>query len=624
MSNQSSTFVYNYDGPASNDAAHSNAVATTNKDNRYTPAASEYRGNSTVQEQGPDGRLSLYLYYQDDERKGNPNTTIVMTQNLSDTFQTLDAGKWTVAPSNQSAHTIERFQGDNDLKITNLNADWSSVSTSRSSSTLKDASGFANSLLVQFNLSKQDTNDNPGAILAITTGAWGTSSYKRWGVKVEGGKLYGYRCSINDIGDNCVTDTTPLISTFNLDKWYVLQIAVDDDDYFMLRVWERDNPGSACRKQETDRNLVPNGQEWKFIAKTYDGITRLDEYREGRIYSLDDSFFTSEVQPHGTLPANPDGGEYGDLKIIWTYVNQEKTLSFEGDASWTGVQNVYQYNTSEQNGTQYGNLTRVYDQSWNGSAFVNYRSSRTWYYPNVDKGHDLYLIGLPGRSNNYQCPSGSCDYGTDDVLGSHWYLYDGATSYNALPSAGKLTGERSLIRCLNADCTDANKRYSDVAYAYDSWGNSTSVTAYAGEGTTSGLWQGTAQATTTIFDSAYHTYPVAVTNALGQATTSGYDYAAGAPNQVTDANGATTYAWYDAHGRLVKVARPGDSESSATILLTYNDVTPFWTEAKQKIEGSAYATVRKFYNGQGQMIQSQTIGAQVTGYHKGYSGRFLV
>ena len=80
-------FSYHYDGPASNDSFHSEAVANTpTKTQRYNPALSEYRGNSTVAVSGPDGRIDLNLFYQDDERKGSANTTLVLGQALTNSF----------------------------------------------------------------------------------------------------------------------------------------------------------------------------------------------------------------------------------------------------------------------------------------------------------------------------------------------------------------------------------------------------------------------------------------------------------------------------------------------------------------------------------------------------------
>ncbi len=121
-------------------------------------------------------------------------------------------------------------------------------------------------------------------------------------------------------------------------------------------------------------------------------------------------------------------------------------------------------------------------------------------------------------------------------------------------------------------------------------------------------------------DDGYHTYALWQKDALGHETQTAYELTKGVPIQVTDQNHNVTTATYDVYGRLLTVVRPGDSTNSPTIQVTYNSPnltanppTPFWTQASQKIDASNSLTVRKFYDGTGELIQSQTAGALVNG-----------
>jgi hypothetical protein len=81
------TFSYRYDGAATNDIDHSAAVkANTNPDLLYSPAYSEYRGNSSASETGPDGKVTTTYFQQDDALKGQVSSTLVSTQSFYDTF----------------------------------------------------------------------------------------------------------------------------------------------------------------------------------------------------------------------------------------------------------------------------------------------------------------------------------------------------------------------------------------------------------------------------------------------------------------------------------------------------------------------------------------------------------
>ena len=100
---------------------------------------------------------------------------------------------------------------------------------------------------------------------------------------------------------------------------------------------------------------------------------------------------------------------------------------------------------------------------------------RSVFYPKVDS--DKYIVGLPAQTNTYSCPTSGCGSLPEaNLTGRIEYLYDNVSDYTAIPTAGKLTGERRLLRFAGSNTTDP--RYTDINYGYDAWGNRTSVTQY--------------------------------------------------------------------------------------------------------------------------------------------------
>jgi YD repeat-containing protein len=580
------TFAYRYDEPATNDTLHSAGAGTSDP---YAPKYSQYRGNAMVQEIGPDGRILTTFFHQDDEKKGLPGVSIVSTQDYYTLFNALDTANWTPSSSNQS---VVYLTGDNALKNTNPDADWNEYIT-RVGNTLVDGE----MVFVQFRL--QSGTDQ--AILALeNTG----SPYRRWGIKIDDGVIYYH---YNNGGGEV---NGALLSGFQLEKWYVLQLGVDNQK-FIAQVWERDHPNSFGR---FDYPMAAN-LSWHFRQWTKQGTVWLDSYSEGQLYSLTVNQYTIEETPHGTLPAEDGKPEFSDLRILWPYLTQESVQTYEGDAQWTGRLAQFDYEKSKQGNEQYGNQTDRIESYWSGSAYVKYRAVETRFYPFLDSSK--YLVGLPGLQRQYKCPGNLCDYGTSDLLGANWYLYDSASSYSTPPSTGKRTGLRTLLRCVNSACANADMRFADETYIYDSWGNVQTTRRYSNEGTYSALATTVARATTTIYDSGYGTYPVEERNPLYPsypATVYAYadakNYAFGTPSSLTDANGAITSGEYDNFGRLTKIIRPGDTSSEPTMSIAYYDTaSPVRVELRQRITGTTYTTLYHYYDGLGRLVQQQTVGA---------------
>jgi RHS repeat-associated protein len=622
VTGQESVFEYRYDEPATNDAAHSQAVADylatptpTPTLSLYTDQYAEFRGHAMAQEIGPDGRVTTTFFHQDDARKGSAHTTLVMTQAYSTTFEAFETNAWYYS-DDYTHQFIERLAGDQALKTYNAVADWNSE-VRRLTDSLTDGEVA----LVSFRVAAgtQET------VLMVEDGTRQTPDYRRWGIHIYNDRSADVE--INNLGGlNWVRKDLVDAAGLQNDRWYVLLLGIDDRQFY-LRLWQRDEPANAWdyRCNMTTDCSQMSGKDWRFRQNVYQGTVWLDSYSEGRLYSLSQMYY--EALPQSTNRVL--GGEsYADLDIVWTRLDGERSYNFGGDAEYVGRMGEYVYDESEQGGTQYGNRTRVIESYWDGDSWMGYRASRSRFYPTVDISNDKYLVGLPANYNQFKCESGVCDLGTEDLLASTWYLYDGEDTFNVAPTTGVLTGQRTLL-CLADDnnvCYDEyNANYTrllfnDELYEYDSWGNRVRVKQYTGIGWwvksngQSMLASGEERITTTTYDSTYHTYATAVTNALNQTITLIYDYDKGVPLSETDPNNATTTATYDDFGRLLTLRRPYDeSPNRATISITYNDTTPFWTEIQQKIGESNYTRYRKFYNGLGQLIQSQIGSAEIGG-----------
>ncbi|MGC1377499.1 MAG: hypothetical protein WA821_14800, partial [Anaerolineales bacterium] len=222
---------------------------------------------------------------------------------------------------------------------------------------------------------------------------------------------------------------------------------------------------------------------------------------------------------------------YQGIERDWVVTDAEQNCIYGSNGlSYMATRTDYTYETG------YGNLTRKDEAALAGSgacvlaasAPAAYRSTRFGYFPNV--AGSLYLTGLPAYQNVID-PNNN----NDPLFAQTLYVYDANTTWNAAPSAGKLTAARSLV---------GNGKYSQVSCGYDAWGNRTRVTAYSGYGAADGdPDNATAVTQITTFDPTYHTYPTAQTNPLGQ-TVTGYDYTLGLPTSQSDPNGVVTNVVY--------------------------------------------------------------------------------
>ena len=100
-------------------------------------------------------------------------------------------------------------------------------------------------------------------------------------------------------------------------------------------------------------------------------------------------------------------------------------------------------------------------------------------------------------------------------------------------------------------------------------------------------------------------FPIRFENAAGHVTLFRWDDAALQPKEVEDANGAVTRFGFDALGRVVRLALPGDSLADPSETVAYHLAeTPPFVELEQKLApGASPARRRTYYNGDGEVLQ---------------------
>ena len=293
-----------------------------------------------------------------------------------------------------------------------------------------------------------------------------------------------------------------------------------------------------------------------------------------------------------------------DLQAYWSRVESQTQRFYDGNASWSGTKTIYEYNTADQGGVQYGNLTRVTEQSWSSGAWVNYRASKTTFFPTATNN----LTALPARMVTMAC-NPTCDFSSETgKISEVLYLYDNHNLYTDSLSEGKLTGQRTWVR---------DSEYSQTATTYDTFGNVTQSKTWRGYGTASSAPTEDEETTNYSIDSNYRTYVVSESNPLSQVTAYTYNYELGLAETITDPNNQITTAEYDGFGRMKKIIAPGDSSVSPTLSIDYlPGGNRFQVNLNQKVSGSASIRITHFYNGLGELLQTQRVGSIVDGTQK--------
>ncbi len=575
-------FTYRYDEPATNDADHSEEVATGQND--WHEDYEQFRGHSIAEVENPDGLVTTTFFHQDDDLSGYGYRILSSDQEYAEDFEDFSVTgttEWTLTGAG-TEHLTERLFGDIALESVNADADWD-VTASRSTAALSDG----DFMLAQFQVSSVDTAAELGLLEA------GGGDF--FGIQADGtnGIVERY-----DTGSGLTTGSTLVTSTdFELDEWYVLMILVDDGDDFWLRVWQKNDPGMYG---SVTRGDLSGSANWGFRLRTNNGTSWLDAYREGVLYLESESTYATEIIP----AENPEDWQYDDLVVRWNYMTESIDRSYEGDAAWTGTRSTYTYYWDGDD-PLYGNLEALEEAGSSGGSWTNYRATKNIFNSAVvDSSH--YLVSLPQSIAQYACPGGTCDYESGDRLTEDLYLYDGNASPTGGLDDGILTGDRHWA---------TGSAYTQVSYGYDTYGNVTTATTYENYAGYSSNPSGDTFTETTTYDSTYHTYPTQVTNAESLITSFTYNYALGLPVTMTDSNGIESGADYDAFGRFTELCRLDECDGGSEITVftvDYHDAaSPFWIELTQRINSTQSTVVRRYYDGLGRQVQNKLGSADV-------------
>jgi RHS repeat-associated protein len=603
---------YRYDDPATNDIAHSTGASASEP---YVKKLTQWRGNGSTQQRDASGLMTTTWFYQDDLKTGKSFLSLQGKFSWGTDFNNLNLSYWTQGLSSGS-QTLKRLEGDPALEMINPNTN-DNNSIYREESTI-EAGTATNAMLIQFKVSSP--------VNSFKLGLEGND--KQWAIHVYDGDIG----TVYTNNDGQYVEGPILLSSYSADAWYVLLIIADNNGNY-IRIWNRDDP--AVMTEFRQSISAHQGTLWKMKAVVNGGTAWLDTYTEGIVYSINESAYaicdldTVVTNPPADCPAvqtykmpkRAGYYTYNDIYPSWVRLDSATSLIYNGDADYESTKTVYAYTISLQGNVQYGNSTEVTEYALS-TSYLAYRRTRTEYYPYTST--DRYLTGLPGRTYTWSCnDNNSCPYSGELRTNNQWFLYDGATNYSTPPSAGILTRARKSVRFVSP-----NNYFADELYTYDSWGNRLTVTTYSGEGVNSTFASAGEQITTSTYDSPYHTYLEGTEDAAGHTTAMTYDYRMSVPLSMTDNNSQKTYATYDTFGRLSSICRPEDFETgnpdicrpmytvpppsgqiNPTNTVSYHEETNlFWTEATQKLGQQKYFRVRKFYNGMGQLIQTQQVG----------------
>jgi YD repeat-containing protein len=295
---------------------------------------------------------------------------------------------------------------------------------------------------------------------------------------------------------------------------------------------------------------------------------------------------------------------------------------------------------------QFGLATHIIEYNGAETPANLYRTTERWYY-----GRDealttgRHLLDRLAQEQLWQGANGSA------CQGQTRYIYDaaGLAAWQTSATQGLL---REVWQAGDGGAPCAAGWLKTAAYGYDSRGNRTSAT------------DGRGRVSSSVYDPTFHAWPLTETvtpaPALGGAAlTTSYRYYGLNPESggsgrygqlqaVTDPNSAVTRYSYDAFGRLSAVWRPGaDFAAAPTVQYAYNDAPfdafsvggpPMRVTQRQRADAEAdnlaptdprvaYRTAFTFYDGLGQVIQTQAEGAtpaQGVLVNQGYNALGLV
>ena len=211
-----------------------------------------------MKEKNPDGLVTTTYFHQDDAKRGQAHTTVVGTETFTET-EAFTSTNW-ITDTGVTV-SLGRLMGDRAGRIDNPNATWSGIN--RNIAEVSDGETVS----VQFAFT--DTATAQLGLLDST----GTYSF---GVRIDGSAFMTIEDTDGSFSETTVSGMEVISKT-----WYVLHLKVDDDDGFLIELWQRDEPATRTEVSVT----AASGRNWLFFAQANDSVLWVDEYSEGVVYA---------------------------------------------------------------------------------------------------------------------------------------------------------------------------------------------------------------------------------------------------------------------------------------------------------------------------------------------------
>ncbi|HEX8227837.1 MAG TPA: hypothetical protein VF826_00830 [Chloroflexia bacterium] len=326
-------------------------------------------------------------------------------------------------------------------------------------------------------------------------------------------------------------------------------------------------------------------------------------------------------------PTYPDA-RFG-LWRAFTYENETVDVISEGTGSPVSRSIRFEYDTDK------GNLTKQLEYNGSGVPAVLYRQVEHNYAGTNPNDNDHYILDRARKDTVLD--------GGGNLLAHTIYGWDGSSGEAPTVVTGELTLVRKYFN-LNVPPSQffpSQGHSADTTHAYDTYGNTTTITTYPNAGVTTYTYSipnnptslsvsyGTpgnctqpctaGRTKTTAYDGIFHALPMTVTHPTAGGVTlienAGYDLRMSAMTSATDLNGNTTEAEYDSYGRMNKLIKPGDTTNAPTAEFRHDDneyvaagkpfryVQKLWVTEPDN--SRTYKQVVQFYDGMGRQIQTR-------------------
>ncbi|MFZ3070411.1 MAG: SpvB/TcaC N-terminal domain-containing protein, partial [Anaerolineaceae bacterium] len=337
------------------------------------------------------------------------------------------------------------------------------------------------------------------------------------------------------------------------------------------------------------------------------------------------TYKTGEIVSNGNLVTG-DGSNltgYQDLDVLWTRLGSTESLTYlpkdtDGQLYGTGTKTQYDYNgkindeAGEVNVAKaqgIGNLTgTTYFVKQNDSGWV--ADYAEWVEYAAPSQNIVYLSQIPLKQRTIKCISGACNEGNNLLQETLFEYYPNwQLKYHREWTQGEISARQYSVRSYEYNA-DGNLK---LTRAWPNFFGSTTVpegaylqVEYHYEGF---FPNAVTQEITT--DSAGKKYSTLATE---------YDSGLGLPTKVTNVeNSSSEGAAYDRFGRTIKICEPGDwdpvstcaDDPHPTTLITYYDTKRPYKLAVSTPGVPGSARQDYYYNGFGELLQSQLIGVKI-------------